>query len=71
MRTSAANRITALTSCRYTLDNHYWYQIIVDELPVWGMVGEVSDDAADKGAPSLSVLSARPLCFGIRVRAAK
>lgn len=21
--------------------NHYWYQLYIDDLPVWGMVGEV------------------------------
>jgi len=34
----------------YALDNHYWYQIIVDELPVWGMVGEVTGGADDADA---------------------
>ena len=26
---------------RYAVSNHYWYQMYIDELPVWGMVGEV------------------------------
>jgi transmembrane 9 superfamily protein 3 len=25
----------------FAVSNHYWYQLFVDELPVWGMVGEV------------------------------
>ena len=25
----------------YAVSNHYWYQVFVDELPVWGMVGEI------------------------------
>mmetsp|Transcript_17876 Transcript_17876/g.53432 ORF Transcript_17876/g.53432 Transcript_17876/m.53432 type:complete len:357 (-) Transcript_17876:1283-2353(-) len=27
---------------QYAVRNHYWYQWYVDDLPVWGMVGEVS-----------------------------
>lgn len=27
----------------YALRNRYWYQIYVDDLPVWGIVGEVGD----------------------------
>lgn len=23
------------------VSNHYWYQMFIDELPVWGMVGEL------------------------------
>ena len=23
------------------VDNHYWYQLYLDDLPIWGMVGEV------------------------------
>lgn len=25
----------------YAVSNHYWYQLFIDELPVWGMVGEI------------------------------
>lgn len=28
----------------YAVSNHYWYQMFVDELPVWGMVGEIVAD---------------------------
>jgi len=27
----------------YALRNRYWYQIYVDDLPIWGIVGEVGD----------------------------
>lgn len=27
--------------------NHYWYQLYVDELPIWGMVGEYVKDVKD------------------------
>lgn len=25
----------------FAVSNHYWYQLFIDELPIWGMVGEV------------------------------
>ena len=28
----------------YAIKNHYWFQMYIDELPIWGMVGEVIDD---------------------------
>jgi transmembrane 9 superfamily protein 3 len=28
----------------YAVSNHYWYQLFLDELPVWGMVGEIVAD---------------------------
>lgn len=28
----------------FAVSNHYWYQMFVDELPVWGMVGEIVAD---------------------------
>lgn len=41
---------------KYAIENHYWYQMYVDDLPVWGMVGELVDaqghhipDAASEG----------------------
>lgn len=27
----------------YAVQNHYWYQMYIDDLPIWGMVGEVDD----------------------------
>ncbi len=29
----------------YAVRNHYWFQLYLDELPVWGMVGELPADA--------------------------
>lgn len=34
---------------QYAVRNHYWYQWYIDDLPVWGMVGEVS--ASDNENP--------------------
>jgi len=28
----------------YAVKNHYWYQMYIDDLPVWGIVGEHGDD---------------------------
>ncbi|KAF5296180.1 hypothetical protein FQA39_LY12634 [Lamprigera yunnana] len=27
----------------YAVKNHYWYQMYIDDLPIWGIVGEVLD----------------------------
>lgn len=26
----------------YAVKNHYWYQMYLDDLPIWGIVGEIS-----------------------------
>jgi len=31
---------TTLKSFMYAVKNHYWYQMYVDDLPVWGIVGD-------------------------------
>lgn len=31
----------------YAVRNHYWYQLYLDDLPIWGMVGEVADTYVD------------------------
>jgi len=28
----------------YAVKNHYWYQMYIDDLPIWGIVGEVGED---------------------------
>ncbi|GBP69328.1 Transmembrane 9 superfamily member 3 [Eumeta japonica] len=28
----------------YAVKNHYWYQMYIDDLPIWGIVGEVDGD---------------------------
>uniref|UniRef100_A0A0P4VUZ9 Transmembrane 9 superfamily member n=1 Tax=Scylla olivacea TaxID=85551 RepID=A0A0P4VUZ9_SCYOL len=30
----------------YSVKNHYWYQMYIDDLPIWGIVGEI-DEASD------------------------
>lgn len=27
----------------YAVKNHYWYQMYIDDLPIWGVVGEVKE----------------------------
>lgn len=36
-------KLKALT---YAVKNHYWYQMYIDDLPIWGIVGEV-DESGD------------------------
>ncbi|XP_022079469.1 transmembrane 9 superfamily member 3-like [Acanthaster planci] len=31
----------------YAVKNHYWYQMYIDDLPIWGIVGE-SEEASEK-----------------------
>lgn len=28
----------------YAVKNHYWYQMYIDDLPIWGIVGEMTDN---------------------------
>ena len=28
----------------YAVKNHYWYQMYIDDLPIWGIVGDIEDD---------------------------
>lgn len=28
----------------YAVKNHYWYQMYLDDLPIWGVVGEIGDN---------------------------
>ena len=35
---------------RMAVKKHYWYELFIDELPLWGFVGEVAED---DGVPSL------------------
>ncbi|CAG0903956.1 unnamed protein product [Cyprideis torosa] len=34
----------SLNAFTYAIKNHYWYQMYMDDLPIWGIVGEVGDD---------------------------
>lgn len=29
----------------YAVKNHYWYQMYIDDLPIWGVVGEMKDNS--------------------------
>eukprot|EP00013_Stygamoeba_regulata_P009151 CAMPEP_0177670308 /NCGR_PEP_ID=MMETSP0447-20121125/24007_1 /TAXON_ID=0 /ORGANISM="Stygamoeba regulata, Strain BSH-02190019" /LENGTH=578 /DNA_ID=CAMNT_0019177437 /DNA_START=82 /DNA_END=1814 /DNA_ORIENTATION=- len=33
---------------RYAIRNQYWYQLFLDDLPIWGMVGEVINEGDNK-----------------------
>ncbi|XP_065889624.1 transmembrane 9 superfamily member 3-like isoform X2 [Dysidea avara] len=32
----------------YAIKNHYWYQMYIDDLPIWGIVGEIEETGEDK-----------------------
>lgn len=34
---------------RHAVAQQYWYQLFLDDLPIWGMVGEVVSDPSEKG----------------------
>lgn len=34
----------------YAVKNNYWYQMYIDGLPIWGRVGDIRGDGADKKA---------------------
>lgn len=34
----------------YAVKNNYWYQMYIDGLPIWGRVGDLRGDGADKKA---------------------
>ena len=40
----------------YAVDQQYWYELVVDDLPMWGMVGEQA--AANKAAAESAVAAA-------------
>lgn len=46
---------------RRQISNHYWYQMYIDDLPIWGMVGEVCPPAP------LTCLSTSELNFEMTV----
>lgn len=33
----------SLKAFTYAVKNHYWYQMYLDDLPIWGVVGEIGD----------------------------
>lgn len=32
---------------KHAIENHYWFQMYMDELPIWGLVGEVMANEGD------------------------
>ena len=32
-----------LDQLKYAVEHHYWYQMYIDDLPIWGIVGEIGD----------------------------
>lgn len=36
-----------LKAFKYAVRNHYWYQMYLDDLPIWGIVGEMENAGQD------------------------
>lgn len=36
-----------LKAFKYAVKNHYWYQMYLDDLPIWGIVGEMENNGED------------------------
>nr|XP_054773969.1 transmembrane 9 superfamily member 3-like [Lytechinus pictus] len=36
-----------LRAFSYAVKNHYWYQMYIDDLPIWGIIGEADDNGQD------------------------
>eukprot|EP00897_Mesotaenium_endlicherianum_P009813 jgi/Mesen1/8860/ME000053S08260 len=34
---------------KYAIENHYWYELFMDDLPIWGFVGEVTAPEGKNG----------------------
>ena len=37
-----------LDQLKYAVEHHYWYQMYIDDLPIWGIVGEIGDGDAQE-----------------------
>ena len=52
----------------YAVKNHYWYQMYLDDLPIWGIVGEIDEkgwvgQGAPKNVPLLGTKKVRHFVF--------
>lgn len=43
--------------------NHYWYQFFLDDLPIWGMVGELAAPEMPEGSPVPAEGEGEPLLY--------
>ena len=48
---------------QYAVRNHYWYQFFLDDLPIWGMVGELAAPEVPEGAPVPAEDAGEPLLY--------
>ena len=46
----------------YSIKNHYWYQMFVDDLPIWGIVGDVQKNK--EGEEEYFIWTHKKLEFG-------
>ena len=48
---------------QYAVRNHYWYQLYLDDLPIWGMVGELAAPEMPEGSPQPGEGEGEPLLY--------
>ena len=48
---------------QYAVRNHYWYQFFLDDLPIWGMVGELATPELPEGSPQPADGEGEPLLY--------
>lgn len=48
----------------YAIKNHYWYQMYIDDLPIWGIVGEVEE--GDRSEREFYIWTHKKLDIGYR-----
>jgi len=39
---------SVLHQLSYAIDNHYWFQMYMDDLPIWGIVGEIKHEKEEE-----------------------
>ena len=54
----------SIEQLQYAVKSHYWYQLYLDDLPIWGMVGELATpDNGNEGAAAPSEGEGEPLLY--------
>ena len=40
---------------KYAIENHYWFQMYMDDLPIWGIVGEINKNEEENSEKEYSI----------------
>lgn len=49
---------------RYAVQNHYWYQMYLDDLPIWGQVGDIGEKSGRGGDKDAYIFAHKRLEIG-------